>query len=352
MSVSFVDLKSQYASLEGSINLRIKQVMEHGKFIMGPEVHELEGELSKFVGTKHSISCSSGTDALRMALMVYGIGAGDVVFTTPFTFIASAEAIAITGAKPIFVDIDAKTKNISPEKLEKEVNLVKKEGKYTPKGILAVDLFGLPADYDALLAIGKKHELFLIEDAAQSFGATYMGRRAGSLAPIATTSFFPSKPLGCYGDGGAIFTDDEALAEHMKSLRVHGQGKNKYDNVRMGLNARLDTLQAAILLEKLKVFPSELQSRQRVASSYSSRLKEYVETPITPKDSTCAWAQYSILSTKRDKIREKLKAHAIPTSIYYETPLHKQPVFSKSVKAYTNLSVSESVAKNILSLPA
>ncbi|MFQ5631018.1 MAG: DegT/DnrJ/EryC1/StrS family aminotransferase, partial [bacterium] len=317
MSIPFVDLEAQFKGLEEEIHAGINRVLNHGKYIMGPEVQELESELAAFAEVKHVITCSSGTDALLMPLMALGIGPGDAVFTTPFTFIASAEVIALLGATPVFVDIDKRTFNIGPEMLDAAIMSVKEAGHLQAKAIMAVDLFGLPAPYDAIMPIAEKHDLYVIEDAAQSFGAEYQGKKAGGLAHIAGTSFFPAKPLGCYGDGGAILTNDDRFVEELKSIRIHGKGSDKYDNVRIGLNARLDTLQAAILLPKLKAFPYELKRRQHIAMRYTEGLGHHVTTPLVPKGIASAWAQYSILSDHRDDIQTALKKRGIPSAIYY-----------------------------------
>ncbi len=274
--LDFIDLKSQQQKISDRLAQNLQRVLAHGQYIMGPEVNELETRLAAYVGVKHAISCSSGTDALLMPLMAYGVGPGDAIFTTPFTFIATAEVIQLLGATPVFVDIDPQTFNLDPESLAEAVGSLGQNpgtAHLKPKGIIPVDLFGQPADYDRINAIARDHGLFVLEDAAQSFGGTYKGRRAGALAEVAATSFFPAKPLGCYGDGGAIFTDDDGLAEVLRSIRVHGQGKDKYENVRIGLNGRLDTLQAAVLLAKLEIFDQEVVDRQRVARQYGEALK-------------------------------------------------------------------------------
>ena len=276
--MNFIDLNYQQHRIKSQLDARIRAVLSHGNYIMGPEVKELEDRLAAYVGAKHSIGCASGTDALLLALMAYGVGPGDAIFTTPFTFIATAEVISLLGATPVFVDINPQTFNLDPTKLELAIQAVKlgKNDIYpyphnplNPRGIIAVDLFGLPADYDRINSLAKAHGLFVVEDAAQSFGANYNGKKACALADIACTSFFPAKPLGCYGDGGMCFTDDDALAEVMKSLRVHGKGGHKYDNVRIGVNGRLDTLQAAILLAKFEIFPEEVELRDQVAARYT-----------------------------------------------------------------------------------
>jgi UDP-2-acetamido-2-deoxy-ribo-hexuluronate aminotransferase len=352
--MQFIDLKAQQQIIYPCLMERIQQVLAHGKYIMGPEVKELEERLAAYVGVKHAISCSSGTDALLMPLMAYGVGPGDAIFTTPFTFIATAEVIQLLGATPVFVDIDPKTFNIDPEALaEAMANLSQnpKTAHLRPKGIIPVDLFGQPADYDRINALAAKHGLFVLEDAAQSFGATYKGKRAGSLADVAATSFFPAKPLGCYGDGGAIFADDDELAAKLRSIRLHGQGAHKYDNVRIGINGRLDTLQAAILLAKLEVFDQEVTARQEVAQQYSETLKEVVEVPFVALESTSVWAQYSVLSDRREEWQSKLKTASIPTAIYYPLPLHLQGAFAHLGHQAGDFPVSEQAAQRIFSLP-
>nr|HQV34660.1 DegT/DnrJ/EryC1/StrS aminotransferase family protein [Calditrichia bacterium] len=300
-NIQFIDLGAQQARIRERIETRIKAVLDHGSYIMGPEVRELEAALAAFVGVKHAISCSSGTDALLMALMAKGVGAGDVIFTTPFTFIATAEVIALLGAHTVFVDIDADTYNMSAAALETTIaDYVKKHGSDKLKGVIPVDLFGQPADYDEIEAVATRYGMAVWEDAAQSFGATYKGKRSCSIGEMGCTSFFPAKPLGCYGDGGAVFTNDDQLAEKLVSIRVHGKGGHKYDNVRIGINGRLDTLQAAILLEKLAVFEEEIELRDQVAARYSAALAGRFVVPAVREDRTSVWAQYSILSENRE----------------------------------------------------
>lgn len=351
--MQFIDLQAQYRSIEDKIKARINGVLEHGKYIMGPEVSELEERLADYVGVKHCISCANGTDALQLALMAKGIGPGDAVFTTAFTFFATAEVIALAGATPVFVDIDPNTYNISAEKLDAEVIKIKAEGKYTPKAIIAVDLFGQPANYTEIEQLAKKHNLYLVEDGAQGFGGEIHGRRACSFGDVATTSFFPAKPLGCYGDGGALFTNDDELAEVLRSLRVHGKGIDKYDNVRVGLNSRLDTLQAAILLEKFAIFPQEVELRNQVAQKYTSQLSSDFITPSVPNGFLSSWAQYTLRPKSglaREEYQEKLKSAGIPTAIYYGKSLHLQSALSdKCVTA--DLSYSEEFEGNVFSLP-
>jgi UDP-2-acetamido-2-deoxy-ribo-hexuluronate aminotransferase len=350
----FIDLKAQQQKILPALNERIQRVLGHGQYIMGPEVQELEERLAAYVGVKHAISCSSGTDALLMPLMAYQVGPGDAIFTTPFTFIATAEVIQLLGATPVFVDIDPKTFNILPAALEEAIVNLEKSPRTTslqPKGIISVDLFGQPAGYDEINALARKHGLFVLEDAAQSFGATYQGRLTGSLAEVAATSFFPAKPLGGYGDGGAIFTDDASLAEILKSIRVHGQGTNKYENVRLGLNGRLDTLQAAILLVKLDIFDQEVADRQKVAQRYSEGLRNVVEVPYVSPDCTSVWAQYSVLSDRRAELQQKLKVAGIPSAVYYPLPLHLQGAFDHLGHKPGDFPSSEKASERIFSLP-
>ncbi len=352
--LDFIDLKAQQQRISDLLAENLQRVLAHGQYIMGPEVKELETRLAAYVGVKHAISCSSGTDALLMPLMAYGVGPGDAIFTTPFTFIATAEVIQLLGATPVFVDIDPQTFNLDPESLAEALNRLRQNpgtAQLQPKGIIPVDLFGQPADYDRIHAIAQGHGLFVLEDAAQSFGATYKGRRAGALAEVAATSFFPAKPLGCYGDGGAIFTDDDDLAEILGSIRVHGQGQHKYEHVRIGLNGRLDTLQAAVLLAKLEIFDQEVVARQRVARQYCEALKAVVAVPYVAPDCTSVWAQYSVLSEHRELLLQKLQEARIPTAIYYPLPLHLQRAFAHLGYKPGDFPVSESASRRIFSLP-
>jgi UDP-2-acetamido-2-deoxy-ribo-hexuluronate aminotransferase len=352
--LDFIDLKSQQQLISASLAENIRRVLAHGQYVMGPEVQELEARLAAYVGVKHAISCSSGTDALLMALMAYGVGPGDAIFTTPFTFIATAEVIQLLGATPVFVDIDPKTFNLDPEALAEAVSRLGHNpgtAPLKPKGIIPVDLFGQPADYGRIHAIAQGRGLFVLEDAAQSFGATYKGRRAGSLSEMAATSFFPAKPLGCYGDGGAVFTDDDGLAEVLRSIRVHGQGQLRYEHVRLGLTGRLDTLQAAVLLAKLAIFDQEVTARQKVAQRYSEALHPLVEVPLVDPACTSVWAQYSVLSPHREALLQKLQQAQIPTAIYYPLPLHLQRVFTHLGYKPGDFPVSESASRRIFSLP-
>ena len=351
MSVPFIDLKAQYARIQDDVNIGIQKVLEHGKYIMGPEVAEFESQLADFCGAKHAITCSNGTDALSLGLMAYDVGPGDAVFTTPFTFFATAEVIALTGATPVFVDIDPRTFNIDPDELSRQVERVSAEGVLKPRGIIPVNLFGLAPDFDGIDAVAKQHQLFVLEDTAQGFGGLYKGRVSGSLGDISSTSFFPAKPLGCYGDGGAVFTSDDELAEKMRSLRVHGQGVDKYDNVRIGLNARFDTMQAAIMMPKLAIFPEEIELRQKVASDYSSALEGLVETPYVPEGYKSVWAQYSVLSDKREEMQAALKAAGIPSVVYYRIPCHLSKAFSYLGYKEGDMPNSEEASRRIFSLP-
>ncbi|PQP35615.1 aminotransferase DegT [Desulfobacteraceae bacterium SEEP-SAG9] len=367
--MQFVDLAAQQRKISTQIEKNIHTVLSHGNYIMGPEVKELENKLGTYVGARFAIGCSSGTDALLLALMAYNIGPGDVIFTSPFTFIATAEVICLLGATPVFVDIDDKTFNIHPEKLLQAI-LALKNGSFKkhplpkipeleslkPKGIIAVDLFGLPAEYDQINKIAGEHSLFVIEDAAQSFGAEYKRRNACNLADIACTSFFPAKPLGCYGDGGMCFTNNENTAEIVRSLCVHGKGLHKYDNIRIGLNGRLDTLQAAILLAKFSIFREENLLRQDIARRYAEFLSVYpsIQTPIIPEVLRSAWAQYSILvkdKEARDSIQAKLKTEGIPSAVYYPKPLHIQEAFSFLGHKKGDFPISEDCSRRIISLP-
>lgn len=356
--MQFVDLKAQQETIRPQIDAAIKQVLDHGNYIMGPEVAALEKRLADFAGVKHCLGVASGTDALLMALMAYGVGPGDAIFTTPFTFVATGEVISLLGATPVFVDIDPVTFNIDPVLLEKTVANFQQRSRFNDqplrlKGIIPVDLFGLPADYDAINAIARKHGMFVLEDAAQGFGGVYKGRRAGSLADVAATSFFPAKPLGCYGDGGAIFTDHDELADKLRSIRIHGKGTDKYDNVRIGINGRLDTIQAAILLPKLNIFPGELESRQRVAELYTQLLQSVpgVKTPVIPDGYKSAWAQYSILVDNRDVLQQGMSAQKIPTAVYYPKPLHLQTAYADLGHSTGDFPVAENISGKILSLP-
>ena len=352
--IPFIDLKAQQDRIRPQIDAAIKQVLDHGQYIMGPEVFELEKQLAEFCGVKHAISCANGTDALAFGLMAKNVGVGDAVFIPSFTFAATAEVVAWVGATPVFIDSLDDTYNIDPKSLRQGIQTAKKAG-LRPVGIIPVDLFGQPADYDAIQAIADEHQLWVMADAAQSFGATYKGRKVGNIGDMATTSFFPAKPLGCYGDGGAIFTNDDELASIIKSLRVHGQGTDKYDNVRIGMNGRLDTIQATILIEKLKIFPDELIARQQTANAYNEALKDVVQVPFVGEGATSVWAQYTVRLPKhidRSKLVSDLKEVGIPTMVYYVKPLHLQTVYRSYPAATAEaLPVCEALANEVLSLP-
>ena len=350
MSIPFIDLKKQFEHLEPEIRTRMDAVLAHGQFIHGPEVVELERALEQFTGAKHVVTCGSGTDALLMSLMTNGIGPGDAVFVPTFTFIASAEVIPLLGATPVFVDIEVDGFNIDPVSLEAAIQSVDRS-KLKPRGVVAVDMFGVPADYEKLMAIAATNRMFVLADAAQSFGATYQDRRSGCDGDIAATSFFPAKPLGCYGDGGAVFTQEEDTAEFLRSVRTHGSGKHKYDNVRIGLNARIDTIQAAILLPKLAGIERELEARQRNAARYTEALQGVVETPRVPEGATSAWAQYTIRTTTRAEVQSALKAAGVPSVVYYPRPLHLQTAFAYLGGKPGDCPISEAVSDTVLSLP-
>lgn len=365
--IPFIDLKQQYALIQEDVESVVLKVLRSGQYILGPEVSELERELAAFVGTKHAVTCASGTDALMIALMAKGIGPGDAVFTTPFTFVATAEVIALLGATPVFVDIDPVTYNIDVAALERAIVALRESGRLESasgrleglraRAIMPVDMFGLPADYERISQVADKFGLDVIEDAAQSFGGSHNGRRAGSLAGIGCTSFFPAKPLGCYGDGGALFTDDEALAQLFQSIRVHGQGQDRYENVRLGISGRLDTIQAAILLAKLGIFQQEIEARQRVADSYNAAIRSAglpLIIPTVPEGYLSAWAQYSLLAEDeghRQSILDRLKAAEVPTAIYYPRPLHLQKAFANLGHRAGDFPVAEDVARRIFSVP-
>ncbi len=351
--MDFIDLKIQQSRIREKIDKRIKSVLDHGKYIMGPEVFELEEKLSKHVGMEYCISCSSGTDALLIPLMANEIGPGDAVITTPFTYIATAEVISLLGAEPVFVDIYDSTYNMDPNQIEDAIKHAENKGLNT-RAIIPVDLFGLPARYRIISDMAKKHNLFILEDAAQGFGGEIRGQKAGSFGDAASTSFFPAKPLGCYGDGGAIFTNDEKLAEKMRSIRIHGSGSDKYENVRLGINGRLDTLQAAILLEKLSIFNDELKLRNKVADYYTNNISESFKKPFTPKEYYSSWAQYSLLSqseSDRSKIMTILSNKNIPSMIYYKLPLHLQTVMKRLGFKQGDFPISERISKQIFSVP-
>ena len=354
--MQFIDLQAQYQHLKTKIDKRIQDVLNHGHYIMGPEVKELEQKLAEYVGVKHCITCANGTDALTLAMMVLDIKEGDAVFCPTFTFFATAETIAFQKATPVFVDSDKDTFNICPLHLEQQIEKTIAEGRLKPKAIIAVDLFGLPANYPELERIAEKYNLKLIEDAAQGFGGSITDKQgdkkvAGSFGDIATTSFFPAKPLGCYGDGGAVFTNNDEYAALLESLRVHGKGTDKYDNVRLGMNSRLDTIQAAILLEKLAEFPQELINRNKAADNYEKTLSSKYKTPQVPEGYVSSWAQYTLVSDNRDAEMANYKEQGIPTMIYYGTCMHQQTAFKKLDYLDTDFPVASGLCKQVFSLP-
>jgi dTDP-4-amino-4,6-dideoxygalactose transaminase len=353
MAIAFIDLAAQQLRIKDKLDLAIQKVLSHGGYIMGPEVAQLEGALAQFCGSRFALGCANGTDALQLALMALGIKAGDAVFCPSFTFASTAEVVPMVGATPIMVDVDPVTFNMDVDSLKRAIVHAKELG-LRPACIIPVDLFGLPADYDALMAVAKESNAYIIADSAQGFGATYKGRITGSIGDIATTSFFPAKPLGCYGDGGALFTDDEALRDLLDSYRVHGKGSHKYDNERIGLNSRLDTLQAAILLEKLSIYGDEIDVRQRVAQRYESGLSDIIDTPIVPPDCTSVWAQYTLKtppSQNREALLSALSKKGIPAMVYYPRPLHMQTAYAAFPRDPAGLRVSEELAQSVFSLP-
>lgn len=351
--MQFIDLQAQYKQLKKNIDGRMQQVLDHGRYILGPEVGELEEKLADFVGVKHAITCANGTDALTLAMMVLDVKPGDGVFCPTFTFYATAEVVAFAGATSVFVDSQKDTFNICPVDLERQIEKVISDGKLIPKAIIAVDLFGLPANYTELERIANKYNLVLIEDAAQGLGGQLNGKMAGSFGDIATTSFFPAKPLGCYGDGGAVFTNNDDYAEVLRSIRVHGKGNDKYHNVRVGVNSRLDTLQAAVLLEKLAVFPQELINRNKLASAYSEELADLsmLTVPSIPEGFTSSWAQYTIVTPERQPLIAKLKDAGVPTAVYYDMCMHQQPVFKHLENTDEQFPVAAAWSGNVVSLP-
>ncbi|HOF98577.1 MAG TPA: DegT/DnrJ/EryC1/StrS family aminotransferase [Paludibacteraceae bacterium] len=353
--MEFRDLKKQYKVLKNDIDQAMLEVSASGAFIMGKPVKEIEQQLAEYVGVKHCVSCANGTDALTLALKTWGIKAGDAVFVPDFTFFASAEVVSLEGATPVFVDVDADTFNISPASLERSIEKTIQQGKLRPKVIITVDLFGLPADYSAIRKIADKYHLLILEDGAQGFGGEINGKKACSFGDISTTSFFPAKPLGCYGDGGAVFTDNDEWASLMDSLRVHGKGSFKYDNVRIGMNSRLDTLQAAILKVKFDAFKRyELNDINKVADFYTEKLKDLVKTPFIPKGYLSSWAQYTIQlqdEKQRDGLQAYLKEQGIPTMVYYPKPMHEQTAYLDLGNLSGDFSVTESLCRRVLSLP-
>lgn len=350
--IAFIDIVEQRRRLGSNIDEAVARVLTHCQFINGPEVARLEQDLAAFSGAKHVVACASGTDALLMVLLAKKIGPGDAVLCPTFTFCATGEVVALLGATPVFVDVSEDTFNIDIASLKDGISVAKSKG-LNPKAIIPVDLFGQPADHDAIAAIAEAEGMFVLDDAAQSFGASYKGRPLGTLGLATATSFFPAKPLGCFGDGGAIFTDDAELAETLRSVRVHGQGSDKYDNVRLGLTARIDTIQAAILIEKLKIFPDEIAARDAVAKRYNEGLGNVVIVPRVEQNCTSVWAQYTIRLPDggRDTMASKLKAQGIPTAIYYPKSLHQQTAYRDYPVAAGGLPVSERLSREVISLP-
>ncbi len=351
--IPFIDVAAQRARLGKSIDEAISRVLTHCQFLGGPEITELEKQLAAFSGAKHVVSCSSGTDALLMVLMAKGIGAGDAVLCPSFTFCATGEAAALTRATPVLVDVDEETFNMDAASLARGIAEAKRRG-LKPKVVIPVDLFGQSADHDAIAEVAAAEGLFVLDDAAQGFGASYKGRKLGSIGHATATSFFPAKPLGCFGDGGAIFTDDDELATALRSVRVHGQGTDKYDNVRLGLTARLDTMQAAILIEKLKIFEDEIAARNAVAERYARGLGNVVKVPHLKPGCSSVWAQYTIRlpkRTNRDAFAAALKAQGVPTAIYYPKSIHQQTAYRHFPVADGGLPVSEALSADVISLP-
>lgn len=353
--MEFRDLKTQYTKLKPQIDCAVNQVMSDANFISGQPVMQLEKALADYVGRKYCITCGNGTDALSLALMALEIGEEDAVFVPDFTFFASGEAPALAGATPVFVDVERSSFNLSTQSLEMAIEKVLEKGKLTPRAVIVVDLFGQPADYNEIMKVAQKYHLFVIEDAAQGFGGEFAGKRACSFGDISCTSFFPAKPLGCYGDGGAVFTDNDEWMELIRSYCIHGKGNNKYDNVRIGMNSRLDTIQAAILLIKLEAFRKyELEEVNRVARRYTELLQDIVDVPLIKEGFYSSWAQYSILlkdSKQRGEVQTYLKERAIPSMIYYPKPMHQQKAFADFDCQYVDLNVSEELCQKVLSLP-
>ncbi|MDD9330193.1 MAG: DegT/DnrJ/EryC1/StrS aminotransferase family protein [Bartonella sp.] len=349
--MQFIDLGAQRARIEDKINAAIAHVIASGQYILGPKVTEFEEQLADYLGVKHVIACGNGTDALMMPLMAKNIGPGDAVFCPSFTFSATAEVAALVGAEPVFVDVRSDTFNIDVDKLCEAIEMIKKEGRLKSKAIIAVDLFGLPADYSQISLVAEKENLFVIEDTAQSIGGKSGHIMCGAFGDVAATSFYPAKPLGCYGDGGAMMTNDDDMAALLRSILFHGKGKTQYDNVRIGMNSRLDTIQAAILLEKLVILEDEIEKRAAIAQRYSENLKDIVAVPEVEENVRCAYAQYTIKVKNRDQLKAYLQKNGIPTMIYYRTPLHLQPAYKNFFYVKDSLSISEYLGSCVLSLP-
>jgi dTDP-4-amino-4,6-dideoxygalactose transaminase len=350
--IPFIDVAAQRRRLGRAIDDAVARVLTHCQFIQGPEVHVLEAELAAFCGARHAISCASGTDALLLVLMAWQIGPGDAVICPSFTYHATAEMVALLGATPIIADVLPDSFNLDPASCERAVVTARRLG-LKPRAIIPVDLFGLPADHEVIAAIAAKHELLVLDDAAQAFGARYRGKGIGTLSAATATSFFPAKPLGCYGDGGGVFTDDDALAARVKSIRFHGEGVDRSEAARIGITGRLDTIQAAVLIEKLKIFPEEIEARDRVAARYSAALADIAIVPRVGNESTSVWAQYTVRlkADQRDPLAAALKAQGIPSAIYYTKPLHRQPAYRHFPLAEGGVPVSDRLAGEVLSLP-
>ncbi|RUY10262.1 DegT/DnrJ/EryC1/StrS aminotransferase family protein, partial [Mesorhizobium sp. M7A.F.Ca.US.005.03.2.1] len=349
--MQFIDLGAQRERIRDRLKAAIDRVVDEGRYILGPQVTEFENKLAAYIGTKHVVACANGTDALLLPLFAAGVGPGDAVFVPSFTFAATAEVVALAKAEPVFVDVDPHSYNIDIASLEAAIAMIKKEGRLKPKAIIPVDLFGLAADYEAIMAIANREGLMVIEDAAQSMGGSLDGKMCGSFGAVGSTSFYPAKPLGCYGDGGAMFTNDDALAEQLRSFAFHGKGETQYDNVRVGINSRLDTIQAAILIEKLAILEDEMVARQVVAKRYADGLGDVVTAARNLDGSRSAWAQYAIETPKRDGLRAHLGEKGIPSVIYYVKPLHAQVAYRDYPRTPTGLAVSEDLPKRILCLP-
>ena len=349
--MQFIDLGAQRERIRDKLRVAIDAVVDDGRYILGPQVGEFEQQLAAYAGVKHVIACANGTDALLLPLLASGIGPGDAVFVPSFTFAATAEVVALAHAEPVFVDIDPDTYNLDITSLEAAIAAIRKEGRLTPKAIIPVDLFGLAADYARIEQIAKRENLLVIEDAAQAVGGSAHGKMCSAFGDVASTSFYPAKPLGCYGDGGAMFTDDDALAERLRSFAFHGKGETQYDNIHIGLNSRLDTLQAAILIEKLAILEDEMVARQAVAQRYAEGLGDVVKVAHVPDGHRSAWAQYAIETPNRDALKASLQTQGIPSVIYYVKPLHIQVAYSKFPKTPTGLTVSETLPARILCLP-
>lgn len=348
--VQFIDLAAQQARIRDKIDAAIGRVLDHGQYIMGPEVKQFENDLKDFTGARHALTCANGTDALTLVMMAWEVGPGDAVFVPSFTYVASAETPAQLGATPFFVDVLEDSFNIDPHSFAQAIDEAKSQG-LRPAVVIPVDLFGQPADIDAIMQIACAANIKVLVDGAQSFGASSHGRKVGTLGDATTTSFFPAKPLGCYGDGGAVFTNDDALAELINSIRLHGKGDEKYDNVRIGVNSRLDTIQAAILIEKLKIFPGELELRNQVAATYEAGLSSHFRTPQIGEGITSAWAQYTLILENRGAVQAKLKEHGVPSVVYYPKSLTQQDGYSLFPVVSSGVAISEGLTGKVLSLP-